>query len=273
MNGLFSGISFACRSVLMDRFVFLPHYSLLIGLSFLLGYLFFFLSTRPFLMQNPKLFTLRCVYFGVDHRTRWLCIYHVCRNKRPPKTVIFHRGEYTKPMDFDGWFFKGRSTQNRWLVMGDFSKGGVHKTDRFWWVLEFSLLLLKSKRLGCLFRQRWYILVRKVGSQCLSIGGPHYQPWLRIGLNFFPFMTQGWGRGVSHRCREGATCLYAAQSLTRGALSKPAAHSASLALYNASRRRRFRGSFFISRALQRNGIIHEEKSNSNGKSTRLPKND
>ena len=27
------------------------------------------------------------------------------------------------------WFFKGGSTQNPWLLMGDFSKGGVHKTD------------------------------------------------------------------------------------------------------------------------------------------------
>ena len=35
------------------------------------------------------------------------------QNKRPPKTVIF----------------KGGSTQNRWLLMDDFSKGGVHKTD------------------------------------------------------------------------------------------------------------------------------------------------
>ena len=30
------------------------------------------------------------------------------------------------------WFFKGGSTQNRWAVMDDFSKGGVHKTDGFW---------------------------------------------------------------------------------------------------------------------------------------------
>ena len=29
------------------------------------------------------------------------------------------------------WFVKGGSTQNRWLLMGDFSKGGVHKTDGF----------------------------------------------------------------------------------------------------------------------------------------------
>ena len=50
--------------------------------------------------------------------------HRICRNKRPPrnnrppKTVIFQRGEYTKPMAFDGWFFKGGSTQNRWLLMG-----------------------------------------------------------------------------------------------------------------------------------------------------------
>ena len=49
--------------------------------------------------------------------------------------VIFQRGEYTKPMGFDGWFFKGRSTQNRWALMGDFSKGGVHKTEGFSWVI------------------------------------------------------------------------------------------------------------------------------------------
>ena len=30
------------------------------------------------------------------------------------------------------WFFKGGSTQNRWVLMDDFSKGGVHKTDGFW---------------------------------------------------------------------------------------------------------------------------------------------
>ena len=32
--------------------------------------------------------------------------------------VIFQRGEYTKPMAVDGWFFKGGSTQNRWILMG-----------------------------------------------------------------------------------------------------------------------------------------------------------
>ena len=57
------------------------------------------------------------------------------RNKRPPKTVMFQRGEYTKPMGCDGWFFKGGSTQNRWVVMGDFSKGEYTKPmgcDGFW---------------------------------------------------------------------------------------------------------------------------------------------
>ena len=83
--------------------------------------------------------------------------------------VIFQRGEYTKPMGFDGWFFKGGSTQNRWVLMGDFSKGGVHKTDGFWWVIfqrgEYTkpiafggfwnvfLLLPKIKRPGRLFWQ------------------------------------------------------------------------------------------------------------------------
>ena len=49
---------------------------------------------------------------------------HICRNKRPlrnkrpPKTVIFQRGEYKKPMASDEWFFKGGSTQNRWVLMG-----------------------------------------------------------------------------------------------------------------------------------------------------------
>ena len=42
--------------------------------------------------------------------------------------VIFQRGEYTKPMGFNGWFFKGGTTQNQWVVMGGFFKGGVHKT-------------------------------------------------------------------------------------------------------------------------------------------------
>ena len=67
---------------------------------------------------------------------------------------------------------KGGSTQNRWLLMGDFSKGGVHEIDGLWWVIfqrgkytkpmafdgfeMFFLLLLKIKRPGRLFRQIRY---------------------------------------------------------------------------------------------------------------------
>ena len=89
-------------------------------------------------------------------------VYRICRNKRPPKTVIFQRGEYIKPMAFDGWFFKGGSTQNRWALVDDFSKGGVHKTDGLWWVLECFLLLLKIRHPGRLFRQIRYIFVHIV---------------------------------------------------------------------------------------------------------------
>ena len=56
------------------------------------------------------------------------------------------------------WFFKGGSTQNQWVSMDDFSKGGgVHKTDGFEWMMEFVLLLLKIKRPGCLFKQKRYL--------------------------------------------------------------------------------------------------------------------
>ena len=83
--------------------------------------------------------------------------YRICRIKRPPKADL-------------EWFFKGGSTQNRWVLMGDFQTGGgstqnrwvlrgdfqrggglhktdgssevifkregeVPKTDRFWWVI------------------------------------------------------------------------------------------------------------------------------------------
>ena len=86
--------------------------------------------------------------------------------------VIFQRGEYTKPMGFNEWFFKGgvHKTNGLWWVSfqrGEYTKlmafwwvsfqrGGVHKTDGFWWVFGMFLLLLKNKRPGCLFRQiRW----------------------------------------------------------------------------------------------------------------------
>ena len=53
----------------------------------------------------------------------------------------------------DGWFFKGGSTQNRWALMGGFSKGGLHKTDGFWNVF---LLFPKVKQPGRLFRRIRY---------------------------------------------------------------------------------------------------------------------
>ena len=53
------------------------------------------------------------------------------------------------------WFFKGGSAQNRRVLMGDFSKGGVHKTDGFWWMIfqrgectkptGFGMFLIASK--------------------------------------------------------------------------------------------------------------------------------
>ena len=79
--------------------------------------------------------------------------YRICRNKcpprikRPPKTVIFQRGEYTKPMGFDGWFFKG----------GEYTKPMAF--DGFWSVL---LLLLKIKRSGRLFWQIRYFVALNV---------------------------------------------------------------------------------------------------------------
>ena len=55
----------------------------------------------------------------------------ICRNRRPPEISVHQKH----------WFFKGGSTQNRWLLMGDFSKGGVHKTVGYGWVLECFLLI------------------------------------------------------------------------------------------------------------------------------------
>ena len=60
------------------------------------------------------------------------------------------------------WFFKGRSTQNRWLLMGDVFKGGSTQNR---WVLELYLLLLKIKRSGRLFRQIGILYLRKIFTQ------------------------------------------------------------------------------------------------------------
>ena len=85
-------------------------------------------------------------------------VYHICRNKRPPRDK--------SPPEIGAhqiqWFFKGGTTQNRWLLVGDFPKGGVHKTDGFWWILQCFLLHLKIKRPGRLFRQNDVIVWGKL---------------------------------------------------------------------------------------------------------------
>ena len=74
------------------------------------------------------------------------------RNKRPPKTVIFQRGEYTKPKGF-WWviFQRGEYTRPKgfWWVI--FQRGEYIKpmsSDGFW---KYFLLLLKIKHPGRLF--------------------------------------------------------------------------------------------------------------------------
>ena len=80
------------------------------------------------------------------------------------KNSDFSKGGVHKTNGFWWVIFKGGSTQNRWLLMGDFSKGGahktdgllmgdfskggVHKTDGLWNVF---LLLLNIKRPGAYF--------------------------------------------------------------------------------------------------------------------------
>ena len=76
--------------------------------------------------------------------------------------MIFQRGEYMKPMGFDGWFSKGGSTQNRWLLMGDFPREEYTKPMAFDGLWNLLLMLLKIKHPGRLFRQIryvWYISV------------------------------------------------------------------------------------------------------------------
>ena len=67
----------------------------------------------------------------------------------------FSKGGVHKTDGFDGWCFKGGSTQNQWVLMDDVSKGGVHKTDEF---VECFFSFLKIKRPGRLFRQIRYFL-------------------------------------------------------------------------------------------------------------------
>ena len=74
-------------------------------------------------------------------------------------------------MAFNGWFFKGGSTQNRWalmsdvfkggstqnrwVLMGDFSKGGVHKTDGLWWVINLFRFRQMTRIPLRIFWARW----------------------------------------------------------------------------------------------------------------------
>ena len=82
-------------------------------------FLFFALiSSKTWMIKN------RCSFNG------WNVFKHYVTFNFLGKKIFF-----TKSMAFDGWFFKGGSTQNRWILKGDFSKGGVHETDYFWWVI------------------------------------------------------------------------------------------------------------------------------------------
>ena len=40
--------------------------------------------------------------------------------------------------------------------MGDFSKGGVHKTDGFWWILKFSFIASKNQALRVVIFSTFY---------------------------------------------------------------------------------------------------------------------
>ena len=50
-------------------------------------------------VKNGLFIFLNCL-FGHDFQFN----YRICRNKRPPKVLIFQRGKYTKPMAFDGFW-------------------------------------------------------------------------------------------------------------------------------------------------------------------------
>ena len=89
---------------------------------------------------------------GTNFKNNYCIIIHMHLNtafarNNPHPEIRAHR---------KSWFPKGGSTQNRWLLTGDFSKGGVHNTDGFWNVF---LLLLKIKLPGRLFRQIRYMYI------------------------------------------------------------------------------------------------------------------
>ena len=74
-------------------------------------------SSKEKPLQNPHSYAFRTIG-GRNLSSSFVFLslkkneYRVCRNKRspwnkcPPKRVIFQRGEYMKPMGFDGWFFQ-----------------------------------------------------------------------------------------------------------------------------------------------------------------------
>ena len=64
----------------------------------------------------------------INQKIQWSRIF---RNKRPPQNKRPPRNKCSSKT----MIFKGGSTQNRWLLMDEFSRGGVHKTDGFWRVM------------------------------------------------------------------------------------------------------------------------------------------
>ena len=116
-------------------------------------------SVHHFIVDNSNKNHHLTHYFENNHETKWL-FHTVFAEINDHPEIRAHQKQ---------WFFKGGSTQNRWVLLDDFSQGGVHKTDGFYWMIfhrgeymkpmgfdgfwNFLLLLLKIKRPGRLFRQ------------------------------------------------------------------------------------------------------------------------
>ena len=78
--------------------------------------------------------------------------------------------------------FKEGSTQNRWALMGDFSKEGVHKTDELWWVMFSKGGVHKTDGV-------WWVMFFK--------GGSTQNWWALMGDVFKGGSTQNrWGLNV-----------------------------------------------------------------------------
>ena len=68
------------------------------------------LATRPQVLCETSLFLWKLIHKYSTHvHISYLPKQTLTQSMRPPKIVFFQRGEYTKPMGFDGWFFKGGS--------------------------------------------------------------------------------------------------------------------------------------------------------------------